>query len=339
MSYIAYEFFCALMDGNLIVAPLIAFGLSSALSWLLARNKIFKVLDYPNIRSLHTSPIPRTGGVAILTSILGSWLILTPSIPLSLWGGLVVLALISLIDDIRPLPAFLRLAVHSVAAWVCVASLLYLPHGVFLTLTVSLALIWMINLFNFMDGSDGLAAGMALIGFGAYGMGALRMADEIFAAVNFCIAGSAAAFLLFNFHPARIFMGDTGSIPLGFLAGSLGIYGWSSGIWSPWFPMLVFSPFIADASVTLAKRLYKGKRIWHAHRDHYYQRLVLLGKWGHRNTALFAYGLMLVASSMALSTISQKWMVQEILVAIGYGAYLIAMLVFDYYQSANSQHK
>lgn len=164
------------------------------------------------------------------------------------------------------------------------------------------------------------------------------MADEIFAAVNFCIAGSAAAFLLFNFHPARIFMGDSGSIPLGFLAGALGVYGWSEGIWSPWFPLLVFSPFVADASVTLIKRLYKGERIWHAHRDHYYQRLVLSG-WGHRNTALFAYVLMLVAGAIALSAMSQNWMTQVTLVVTEYGAYLVAMLIFDYCQPVNSQYK
>ena len=326
------------MHDDLIAAPLIAFGLSCMLSWFLTKKKVLKVLDYPNMRSLHAVPIPRTGGVAIIMSILGSWLLLVPSVSSLLWASVILLALISLADDVRPLPVFFRLAIHGMVAWVYAASLLYLPYGVFSTLTVGLALIWMINLFNFMDGSDGLSAGMALIGFGTYGAGALQMGDEMFAAVNFCVAGSAAAFLLFNFHPARIFMGDTGSIPLGFIAGVLGVYGWSEGIWSPWFPLLVFSPFIADASVTLVKRLYKGECIWHAHRDHYYQRLVLSG-WGHGNTALFAYVLMLTASGVSLSVMSQSWVIQGVLVAIGYGAYLIAMLVFDYFQPVNSQCK
>jgi len=324
------------MNGNLIVAPLVAFGLSCILSWLLTKKKVLDALDHPNPRSLHTLPVPRTGGIAIITSILISWPLLSSS-PVSwpLSASIVLLALISLADDIRPLPAFFRLAFHCLVAWVYVASLLYSSCGFFLTFVIGLVLIWMINLFNFMDGSDGLAAGMALIGFGVYGAGALQMTDAIFAAVNFCIAGSAAAFLLFNFHPARIFMGDSGSIPLGFLAGALGLYGWSEDIWSPWFPLLVFSPFIADSSVTLIKRLYKGERIWHAHRDHYYQRLVLSG-WGHRNTALFTYGLMLTAGAFALSTMNQNWMIQVILVVTLYGAYLVAMLVFDYWQSVNS---
>lgn len=320
------------------MAPLVAFGLCSVLTWFLAKNKVLNALDHPNTRSLHTLPVPRTGGVAIIASILVSWLLLIPSISLLLWIGLILLALISLADDIRSLPIFARLAVHSMTVWAYVISLLYLPYGSFWVLTVSLALIWGINLFNFMDGSDGLAAGMALIGFGAYGVGALQMTDAVFAAINFCIAGSAAAFLLFNFYPARIFMGDTGSIPLGFLAGALGVYGWSEGIWSPWFPMLVFSPFIADASVTLIKRLCQGKRIWDAHRDHYYQRLVLSG-WGHRNTALFAYVLMLIVSAVALSAMKYNWMIQGTLVAVGYATYLAAMLVFDYRRPANSPCK
>lgn len=327
------------MNGNLIAAPLVAFGLSYILSWFLTKKKVLEALDHPNPRSLHASPVPRTGGIAIIMSLLCSWLLLiSSSVLLLLSVSVILLALISLADDIRPLPAFVRLVFHSMVAWAYVASLLYSSYGVFLTLVIGLALIWMINLFNFMDGSDGLAAGMALIGFGAYGAGALQMANAIFAAVNFCIVGSAAAFLLFNFHPARIFMGDSGSIPLGFLAGALGLYGWSEGIWSPWFPLLVFSPFIADASVTLTKRLYKGERIWHAHRDHYYQRLVLSG-WGHRNTALFAYGLMLTASAIALSAMSQNWVMQIMLIVTLYSAYLIAMLVFDYCQSVNSQYK
>jgi len=323
------------MNDNLVAASLIAFGLSCVLSWLLVREKIFKVLDYPNTRSMHAFPVPRTGGVAIVISILSSWLII-PSVPLLLWAGVALMALISFIDDIRPLPVWFRLVFHSMIAWMYVASLLYLPCGGFLTFIVGLALIWMINLFNFMDGSDGLAAGMALIGFGAYGLGALQMADEIFAAVNFCIAGSTAAFLLFNFHPARIFMGDVGSIPLGFLVGALGVYGWLNGLWLPWFPLLIFSPFIVDASATLIKRLCKGERIWHAHRDHYYQRLVLSSGWGHRNTALFAYGLMFTASAIALSVISQDWERQGMIVVTVYGAYLVAMLVYDYRQPVNS---
>ena len=87
----------------------------------------------------------------------------------------------------------------------------------------------------------------------------------------------APGFLVFNFPPARVFLGDAGSVPLGFLAGALGAQGALSGAWPMWFPVLVFSPFIVDATVTIARRVARGERIWIAHRDHYYQRLVLSG--------------------------------------------------------------
>lgn len=326
------------MDADLLVTPLVAFGLSCVLCWFLVNQSILKILDQPNTRSLHTLPTPRTGGIGIITAISISWLIDSSAVPRSLSVSVLLLALVSLADDIWSLPVFFRLAFHSMVAWAYVTSLLYLSHGFFLTLTVCLALIWMINLFNFMDGLDGLAGGMALIGFGTYGVAALQMADETFATINFCVAAAAAAFLLFNFHPARIFMGDSGSIPLGFLAGALGLYGWSEGIWSPWFPLLIFAPFIADATVTLIKRICKGERIWHAHRDHYYQKLALSG-WGHHNTALFAYVLMLTAGAIGLITLGRHWAIQMMLSVAEYGAYLSAMLVFDHRQSANSRYK
>ncbi|MGH8746214.1 MAG: glycosyl transferase, partial [Burkholderiales bacterium] len=101
-----------------------------------------------------------------------------------------------------------------------------------------------------------------------------------------------AAFLVRNFPPARIFMGDVGSVPLGFLAGALGLIGWNDGVWPLWFPLLVFAPFVCDATLTLLKRLARGERVWQAHREHYYQRLVRMG-FGHRGTALIEYAVML----------------------------------------------
>jgi UDP-N-acetylmuramyl pentapeptide phosphotransferase/UDP-N-acetylglucosamine-1-phosphate transferase len=117
--------------------------------------------------------------------------------------------------------------------------------------------------------------------------------------VSASIAAAAAAFLLFNFHPARIFLGDAGSTTLGFLAAGLGLTGWHYGVWSLWVPLLVFSPFIVDASVTLARRLMRGEKFWQAHRSHYYQRLVLSG-WSHRRTALAEYGVMVCCGCGAL---------------------------------------
>lgn len=249
-------------------------------------------LDQPNHRSLHTVSIPRSGGVAIMSGALLSWLMFGVS---AVWLGL-LLALIatSLIDDFRGLSVKWRFLVQWVVSVIFVWY--FLPNLAWtLSLVLSFAIVWMANLYNFMDGSDGLAGGMAVFGFWAYAVVAYMEGDIQLALMGACIVSANMAFLIFNFHPARIFMGDAGSVPLGFLAGSMGLYGWQHGLWPIWFPVLVFSPFIVDATVTLLKRLYKGEKVWQAHRSHYYQRLVQTG-WGHRNTALAEYALMLAAA-------------------------------------------
>jgi UDP-N-acetylmuramyl pentapeptide phosphotransferase/UDP-N-acetylglucosamine-1-phosphate transferase len=140
---------------------------------------------------------------------------------------------------------------------------------------------------------------MALFGFGAYAVAAAIAGQSGLAMCCGCVAAAAAGFLCFNFHPARIFLGDVGSVPLGFLAGTLGVVGAHQAVWPLWFPVLVFSPFIVDATVTLLKRALRGEKVWQAHRSHYYQRLVQLGV-GHRGTALRAYCLMSLAGASAV---------------------------------------
>ncbi|MBA2659456.1 MAG: glycosyltransferase family 4 protein [Nitrosospira sp.] len=311
-------------------APLIAFTITFTSIWWLIRGNVLRVLDHPNPRSLHTVSVPRTGGLAIVLGVLISWAFLPGTLPLSVWLGVALLALISFADDISGLPALGRLLIHGlVAVWFSVALLLE-AHGWMIAAIIAISTIWMINLYNFMDGSDGLAGGMTLVGFSCYGMTAWLAGNELFAMINFCIAAAAAAFLLFNFHPARIFMGDAGAIPLGFLAAALGVTGWTNGLWPLWLPILVFSPFIADASVTLVKRTLHGEKIWQAHRDHYYQRIVQSG-FGHRNTALLGYILMFAAGISAVWAIRQDTAVQ-LGVGTAWGAfYLIMMLVSERY--------
>jgi UDP-N-acetylmuramyl pentapeptide phosphotransferase/UDP-N-acetylglucosamine-1-phosphate transferase len=123
--------------------------------------------------------------------------------------------------------------------------------------------------------------------------------NDAFAMVNFTIGAASLGFLYNNFHPAKVFMGDAGSISLGFLAAAIGLCGWQQSCWPAWFPLLVFSPFIVDASVTLLKRALRGAKLSEAHCEHYYQRLVQLGV-GHRNTALLEYVLMLLVGISAL---------------------------------------
>jgi UDP-N-acetylmuramyl pentapeptide phosphotransferase/UDP-N-acetylglucosamine-1-phosphate transferase len=254
-------------------------------------------LDRPNERSLHERPVPRTGGIAVLLGAALSlpfggallWPLLAPAL---------VLAAISFADDTRGVPTAARLAVHlAAAAFVC-WYLLSPMHPLQLALLI-VAVAWLTNVYNFMDGSDGLAGGMSVIGFGAYAVAAQLAGDAALAAVSAGLAAAAAAFLLHNFNPARIFLGDVGSIPLGFLAGALGVLGWRDDVWPLWFPVLVFAPFLGDATLTLLKRLVRGERVWRAHREHYYQRMVRMGL-GHRRTALIAYAAMALCAATAL---------------------------------------
>ena len=264
-------------------------------------------LDHPNERSLHERPVPRTGGIAVLAGMASVIVFLQHAywLPLAL---ALILAAVSLVDDLRDMPTPVRLIAHLTAAAVLVGNALWPGHPLGVVLLV-IAIAWITNLYNFMDGSDGLAGGMAVLGFGTYAVAAYLAGDPVLAALCVAIAGAAAAFLTHNFPPARIFLGDVGSIPLGFLAGALGVVGWQGGLWPLWFPVLVFGPFIGDATLTLIRRLLRRERVWQAHRDHYYQRLVRMGA-GHRGTALVGYAVMAACAAMALFGRTQPPIIQ-----------------------------
>jgi UDP-N-acetylmuramyl pentapeptide phosphotransferase/UDP-N-acetylglucosamine-1-phosphate transferase len=300
-------------------APFTAFAATLVSVWWLARSPVAQIaLDHPNPRSLHQRPVPRTGGIGVHLGLVLAWGIVGLGLPLEVGCAFALLLLISFIDDVRGLPAAWRLGTHLLAAGIVAATLLLDNHGTAAVLIGTLAVAWMTNLYNFMDGADGLAGGMTVFGFTFYGIAAWLSGDSVFALANASVAAAAAAFLVFNFHPARIFFGDVGSVPVGFLAATFGVIGWLQRDWPAWFPVLVFSPFIVDASVTLARRLWRCERVWEAHRDHYYQRLVQMG-WGHRRTAFAEYAVMLISGGLALATLSAPATGQAIaLVAVAF---------------------
>ncbi len=280
---LALVFFCFVA-----VAVLLRWLLSSGLAQRIA-------LDRPNERSLHLAPVPRVGGLVLVGVAASAILVAMPTLR-ALAAIALAAMLLSAWDDRHGLPVALRFIAHLAAA--LLAARLLLPHSSpWLWVVAMLALAWAMNLYNFMDGSDGLAGGMAVIGFAALAAAAAGTAPELALGCG-CIAAAAAGFLVHNFHPARVFLGDAGSIPLGFLAGAFGLAGWTDGVWPLWFPVLVFSPFIVDATATLAMRIARGDRPWQAHRDHAYQRMVA-GGFGHRATALSWYALMLGCAASA----------------------------------------
>ena len=310
-------------------APLTAFAAALFAVWWLARGRLSTlVLDHPNRRSLHEAPIPRTGGLGLHAGAQLALAVIAPNLPAALWIAFIVLMLVSFLDDLREIPAPWRLAAHLAACGLFVAAVLPREYGIPLAAVATLAIAWMANLYNFMDGSDGLAGGMALIGFSIYGAAAWLAGSVEFAFVNFSIAAAAAAFLIFNFHPARIFLGDAGAVPLGFLAAALGMIGWLQRDWTWWFPVLVFSPFIVDASVTLARRLLRREKVWQAHRDHYYQRLVQSG-FGHRNTALFEYLVMFLTGLSAIIALTCSMEIQWLLYVTWAGVYALLIVAID----------
>lgn len=254
-------------------------------------------LDRPNDRSLHERPIPRAGGWAIFAG----WTFALPwaGIPAgfsafswtALLASLAALFLVSLADDYREVAPRWRFLVQAVGAFAVSCALFgSQPHGPALAAASAVAIVAATNFFNFMDGSDGIAGAMAVAGFGAYA--AASAIAGLAWAPWLALACACLPFLARNLPPARLFLGDAGSAPLGFAAGAAGIAGVSAGAWPAWFPLLAFLPFVADASVTLARRALRGERVWEAHRSHYYQRLLTQGA-GHHGT-FRVYGALIV---------------------------------------------
>jgi len=292
---------------------------------LLRSRAASRVIDLPNHRSLHVAPTPRIGGIGILTGIAAGCLYAGSATNTLVTAGLVLLIGISILDDLYNLRVVWRMLAHLTSAGLAATAFLYEAHGGWVVVIATLAITWMINLYNFMDGSDGLAGGMAVFGFGSYGIAAFCMQDLALATATLSIAGAAAGFLVFNFPPARVFMGDAGAIPLGFLAAVCGIAGWQRDTWPLWFAVTVFSPFVVDASLTLLRRLARGAKVWEAHREHYYQRLVQAG-WGHRKTLLAEFMLMTVICTAALAGLRLPAEMQAVLVA-GISALFILLII------------
>lgn len=305
------------------VSALMAMATVSIALGLALHFRLALPLDVANHRSLHVGAVPRIGGAAMALAIVLPMSL--PGLLVPVPGGLILpaalLALLSLVDDFRPLAVWFRLGGHVVAALVAVLVLDLAWPWALLLIPV---LVWMTNLFNFMDGADGLAGSMTVVGFSAYALAAWPN-DIALTGLAATIAASAAGFLVYNVSPAKVFMGDAGSIPLGFLAGALGAYGWNQGLWPAWFPCLVFLPFITDATVTLGRRLLAGERVWEAHRDHAYQHLVLLG-WGHRRLLLVEAGGMVACAASGFALLSAPSSVQWVGVAVWFAGGVAAWL-------------
>jgi Fuc2NAc and GlcNAc transferase len=280
------------------------------------------LLDVPNQRSSHAMPTPRGGGLAIVASTLAAAIILNVSgrlppkltLTVMLGGGLV--ALIGGLDDRRGLPVYLRLCAHFVAAGVAaglVGSIESLTIGktvIFLgyarwPVTV-ISVVWFLNLFNFMDGIDGIAISEAVfIGAAGAVLAALNGAPVGIVMAMLALAAACLGFWPLNWPPARMFMGDVGSGFLGFVVGVLALATIHSGTLSVWTWILLSGTFLADATVTLVRRLARGESIHQAHRSHAYQ--CLARRWrSHRRVTLCYIAINLVWL-FPLAWLSTRW--------------------------------
>jgi len=296
-------------------------------SRLCCRTSKMFLLDHPNARSLHTVPTPRMGGVAIIGSLFIG-LIAAPTLGLlvmregqswsrwvnlegSILGMTILLGIISFVDDRGGIPVWIRLGCQFAASGLLTIGVgLLLPViqlpllgtielgwlGVPITI---LLLVWLTNLYNFMDGMDGFAGGMTVLGCGFMAYFAWKAGHDFILVSALLLSVASAGFLIHNFPPAKIFMGDVGSVASGFLCGALIILGCRDRVFDFWVPVILFSPFILDATVTLVRRVWQREKIWVAHRTHYYQLLVLSG-WGHRKTVLAEYGVMVLCGGLAM---------------------------------------
>ncbi|MBB5210079.1 MraY family glycosyltransferase [Microbulbifer hydrolyticus] len=269
----------------------------SALWLILSRLRQF-ALDTPNHRSLHEVPVPRTGGLAVIAGVASglmvSQLFLSPGILLAF----LALFAVSLIDDLRPLRARTRFFVQVLSVLLVLYTLApEVPHWL-IWVPLLLGGVWVINLYNFMDGMDGFAGGMTAIGFASLGLISVLSGAVELAGICFLVAGCSVVFLYYNWPQARIFLGDAGSTVIGLAVFSVSITGWQQNVFHWLVPLLIFSPFWLDATVTLLIRVARGERWWEAHREHLYQRMAL--RFGVKVSLCVELSVMLSTSLMAV---------------------------------------
>ena len=303
------------MDSTLTLAlAALAAAIATAALALLLRRADGLPQATPNPRSLHARPVPRVGGLAIWAGALPAIIVFAVTVPQEALGWIpawAILLLVSLRDDVRGLAIPVRLAAHGACAlwfafWIVPTGSAGPAMQAAHVLAAGLLVAWSLNLYNFMDGNDGLAAVMTIVGFAAYGIAGA--AGTTLSLVALPLAFATLPFFFVNRPPARMFMGDVGAVPLGFLAAAFGLAGVLHGLWGAWFPVLVFLPFIADATLTLLRRAWRRERWWEGHRSHYYQRLHQLGA-GHAGT-LAVYAALILGTgvtAVACARVAPEW--------------------------------
>lgn len=291
------------------------FGVGTYRRWS-AQNEFLAI---PNERSSHTEPVPHGGGIVIVIICLIAYICISFYLPGTYsWGylaGAFIIALVSFLDDLYSIPFPWRLLIHSIAAilvivdvdtWHGITMLGHIKFGNFGYVLTFIWIVWMVNSYNFMDGIDGLAGLQAVVaGLGWLVLGYILQMPAIFL-FSGVIASASLGFLVHNWSPAKIFMGDVGSAFLGFTFASLPLIARTIASKNPdllpiaavlfvWF-------FLFDSVVTLLRRAIRGEKVWQAHREHLFQRLVQSGL-SHRRVTVFYGVLAFILSTFILLSV------------------------------------
>ncbi len=315
------------MNSGTVTVPIILFaaaffasllGISLFTRWSLNRG----FFDVPNERSSHSKPTPRGGGLLIVLVCLSGYLVLGPVLGLTVsWGyfaGALLVAVISWLDDLYSVPFWGRLVVHLAAAGILILDIgfwsdLYLPlisaHvplGSLIGVLFTVAwLVWLLNAYNFMDGIDGLAGLQAVLASVAWAFAAYALNLESTLLFSGIVASSSAAFLIHNWQPAKVFMGDVGSAFLGFTLGAMPLLARNEfGHDAPVLPVVALMFvwfFVFDTVFTFIRRLLSRKRVWQAHREHIYQKLIIEGKNHSTVTLIYGFASALLSFFVLLS--------------------------------------
>lgn len=282
-------------------------------------------VDKPDARKVHTVPIPRLGGVAIVLGFgaaltVVEWLMPGALIPrhgpfVGLFLGAAMVFGIGIADDLKPLPAKVKLVLQIAAAGVAVGlgvriDFLSAPFGPGLWLlppaiAVGLSVFWLVgitNTINLIDGLDGLAGGVSLIAAGTTAVIAYQTHQTSIAMVALALMGATIGFLRYNWNPAKIFMGDSGSLFLGFTLAALSIVGVLKLVATAALlvPLLILGVPIFDTAFAIGRRLLAGKPIFSPDRGHLHHRLLGLG-FSQRRAVLIIYGICLLLGGTALT--------------------------------------
>jgi UDP-N-acetylmuramyl pentapeptide phosphotransferase/UDP-N-acetylglucosamine-1-phosphate transferase len=321
-----------------MISAFAPFWLATISSWLLGFAcwkflRALNVIDEPNVRSSHVTSTLRGGGIGILGVLCGGFFF----VALGEWGwtgaafviSVALIGGVSFFDDRSPLAWQVRFAVHFFAAGIMLGGLIAdagFSHSTLMLMGV-VVLVGHANAFNFMDGINGIASAQAVVtGLGTallsirYGVEAGHPAVVL----SVIVAGAAAGFVPHNFPRARMFMGDTGSVPLGFSLAALALWLGVGEGWPLFLSIAILHVnFVMDTALTMARRAWDGHRLHDAHREHFYQRLVRAG-WSHTSVTGIESGLQVLVVLGAVAAVGQGVRAQ----VFAAGATLVLWLLF-----------